>query len=142
MADRLDHQRSQGHGADAGVALGPRLEATAEPAGLIPGGADLEHRYASVEVDPAPAQPSQLAKAQASAEQGEHMVPPEQRETGQQPPGLLRSEGAPLDLTEDLLRIGPALGRWHLADRVDVDRSLIHGEQEDPQRQRPAVRHR
>ena len=34
-ADRLDHQRGQGHRTDAGIALGPGLEATAEPAGLI-----------------------------------------------------------------------------------------------------------
>src|SRR4029453_2573069 len=70
--------------------LGPRLEATAEPAGLIAGGADLEHGQRATEVDPAPAQPGQLTKAQAGAEQGRQVVPPEQREPGQQPPGLLR----------------------------------------------------
>jgi hypothetical protein len=61
-ADRLDHQRSQGHLANPGIALGPGLEATAEPAGLIPGGADLQHGQLSSEVDPAPAQPGQLTK--------------------------------------------------------------------------------
>jgi hypothetical protein len=35
--DRLDHQRSQGDLTDAGVALGARLEATAEPIGLVAG---------------------------------------------------------------------------------------------------------
>jgi hypothetical protein len=98
-ADGLDHQRGQGHLADAGVALGPRLEATAEPAGLIAGGADVEHGPRSTEVDPTPAQPGQLTKAQAGAEQGGQVVPPEQRETPQQPPGLLRGERPPLDLT-------------------------------------------
>ena len=87
----------------------------------------------------APAGPGQLAKAQPGAEQGQHVVPPEQRETGQQPPGLLRSQGASLGLTEDLLGIDPAPGWRHLADRVGVDRSLVHGELEDPQCQRPAV---
>jgi hypothetical protein len=70
------------------------------------------------------------------------VVPPEQREAGQQPPGLLGSEGASFDLAEDLLGINPVLERWHLADRVGVDRSLVHGELEDAQRQRAAVRHR
>jgi hypothetical protein len=53
----------KGHGADAGVAFGAGLEAAAEAAGLVAGGADLEHRDGSVEVDPAPAQPGQLAEA-------------------------------------------------------------------------------
>jgi hypothetical protein len=70
------------------------------------------------------------------------MIPPEQRETGQQPPGLLRGQGPPLDFPEDLLRINPALERGHLADRVGVDRTLVHGELEDAQRQRAAVGHR
>jgi hypothetical protein len=134
-ADRLDHQRGQRYRADAGVALGAWLEATAEPAGLIAGGADLEHRQGSVEVDPAPAQPGQLAKAQAGAEQREHVVPPEQREPGQQPPGLLGGEGTPLGFSEDLLGIDSAFERRHLADRVGVDRSLVHGVLEDPERQ-------
>jgi hypothetical protein len=82
-ADGLDHQRGQGYLADAGVALGPRLEATAEPAGLITGRADLEHGQRSTEVDPTPAQPGQLTKAQAGAEQGRQVIPPEQWETGQ-----------------------------------------------------------
>jgi hypothetical protein len=34
--------------ADAGVALGARLEATAEPAGLLPGVHDLEDRQGTV----------------------------------------------------------------------------------------------
>jgi hypothetical protein len=141
-ADGLDHQWGQGHRADAGVALGPGLEAAAEPAGLIAGGTDLEDRHGSVELDPAPAQPGQLAKAQASAEQGEHVVPPEQREAGQQPPGLLGGEGASFDHTEDLLGINPSLERGHLADRIGVDCSFVHGELEDSQRQRSAVGHR
>src|SRR5829696_7071441 len=57
-ADGLDHQGGQGHLADAGVALGAGLEAAAEPAGLIAGGANLEHGHGTVEVNPAPAQPS------------------------------------------------------------------------------------
>src|SRR4029453_14854786 len=94
--------------------LGPRLEATAEPAGLITGGADLQHGQRSTEVDPAPAQPGQLAKAQAGAEQGRQGGPPKQRGPGQQPPGLLRGEGPTLGRTEDLLRVNPALGRGTL----------------------------
>jgi hypothetical protein len=113
-ADGLDHQGGQGYRADAGVALGPGLEAAAEAAGLIAGGADLEHGQRSTEVDPAPAQPGQLAKAQAGAEQGPQVIPPEQREPGQQPPGLLGREGPPLGLAEDLLRVDPALGRGTL----------------------------
>ena len=85
-------------------------------------GANLEHGYGPVEVDPAPAQPGQLAKAQARAEQGDHMVPPEQREAGQQPPGLLRSEGAALDPAEDLLGIDPT--RWEVVVRHEVPDAL------------------
>ena len=70
------------------------------------------------------------------------MIPPEQRETRQQPPGLLRGQGAALDLAENLLGIDPAPKRRHLADRVGVNRALVHRELEDPQRQRSAVRHR
>jgi hypothetical protein len=51
--DGLDHQGGQGDFADAGVALGPRLEAAAEPAGLIAGVDDLEDRQGPVEVDAA-----------------------------------------------------------------------------------------
>jgi hypothetical protein len=102
---------ARGHGADTGVALGPWLEATAEPAGLIAGGADLEHGHGTVEVDPTPAQAGQLAKAQAGAKQSEHVVPPEQREASQQPPGLLGGKAAALDLAEDLFGIDPALDR-------------------------------
>ena len=43
-ADRLDHQRSQGNLADAGVAFGTRLEATAEPTGLVASVDHLQHR--------------------------------------------------------------------------------------------------
>ena len=63
--------------------LGAWLEAATEPAGLVTGGTDLKHRHGTVEVDPAPAQPGQLAKAQAGTEQGKHVIPPEQREAGQ-----------------------------------------------------------
>ena len=53
----------------------------------------------------------------------------------------LRGERPTLDLTEDLLRVNAALGRGHLADRVGVDRALVHGELEDAQRQRSALGH-
>jgi hypothetical protein len=43
--------------------FGAGLEAAAEPAGLVAGGADLDQRDGAVEVDPAPAQAGQLAKA-------------------------------------------------------------------------------
>jgi hypothetical protein len=141
-ADRLNNQGGEGYRADAGVALGSWLEPAAEPASLVASGTDLKHRQGPVEVDPAPAQPGQLAKAKAGAKQGEHVVPPEQREAGQEPPGLLGGEGAALCLTEDLLGIHPAFGRWHLVDRVGVDRALVHGVLEDAPRQRSAVRHR
>jgi hypothetical protein len=90
-ADRPHHQGREGNRTDAGVALRAGFEAAAEPAGLIPGGADLEHGDGPVEVNAAAAQPGQLAEAQAGAEQAGDVVPPEQREAGQQPPGLLRS---------------------------------------------------
>src|SRR4029450_10085957 len=51
---------------------------------------------------------------QAGAEQGRQVVPPEQREPGQQPPGLLRGEGPTLGRTEELLRGNPARGRGPL----------------------------
>jgi hypothetical protein len=77
-ADSLDDQRGQGDLADAGVALGSRLEAAAEPTGLIPGVDDLEHRQAPVEADTPAVQPGQLPEPQAGAEQTQHVVPPEQ----------------------------------------------------------------
>jgi hypothetical protein len=50
----------QGELADAGVALGPRLEAAAEPAGLITGVDDLEDGQGTIQVDATAAQPGQL----------------------------------------------------------------------------------
>jgi hypothetical protein len=53
--DGLDHQGGQGELADAGVALGSRLEAAAEPAGLVAGVDDLEQGQGPVQLDAAAA---------------------------------------------------------------------------------------
>ena len=99
-ADGLHHQRGQGKLADPGVALGPWLEAAAEPAGLIAGIDDLERGQGAVQVDAAAAQPGQLPEPQPGAEQAEHVVPPEQRELRQQPTGLFGGEGSALGLVQ------------------------------------------
>jgi hypothetical protein len=88
-ADGLHHQRGQGNLADAGVALGTGLEAAAEPAGVIAGVNDLEHGQGAVQVDAAAAQSGQLPEPQSGAEQAQHVVPPEQRELGQQATSFL-----------------------------------------------------
>jgi hypothetical protein len=90
-------------------------------------------------VDAAAAQPGQLPEPQPGAEQAEHVVPPEQRELGQQPTGLLRGQGPTFGLVQDLFGIGATPGRGHLADGVAVDGAFVHGELQDPQHQRPAL---
>jgi hypothetical protein len=130
---------AKGKLADAGVALGPGLEAAAEPAGLIAGVDDLEHGQGPVEEDAAAAQPGQLPEPPAGAEQAQHVVPPEQRDLGQQPTGLLRGEGPALGTIQDLFGIGAASGRGHLADGIGIDGAFVHGELQDPQHQRPAL---
>jgi hypothetical protein len=47
-------------------------------------------------VDAAAAQPGQLSEPQPGAEQAQHVVPPEQRELSEQPPGLLGVDSTPL----------------------------------------------
>ena len=138
-ADGLDHQRGQGDLADAGVALGPGLEAAAEPAGLIAGVDDLEDGQGPVQVDAAAAQPGQLPEPQPGAEQAQHVVPPEQRELGEQSTGLLGGEGPALGLVQDLFGVGATPGRGHLAHGIAVDGAFVHGELQDPQHQRPAL---
>jgi hypothetical protein len=59
-ADGRDDLGGERDLADAGVALGPGLEATAEPAGLIAGVHDLEDGEGAVQVDAAAAQPGQF----------------------------------------------------------------------------------
>jgi hypothetical protein len=61
-------------------------------------------------VDAAAVQPGQFTEAQAGAEQGEGVVPPEQREAGQQAAGFFGGERAAFGLPEDLLGVGAALG--------------------------------
>jgi hypothetical protein len=91
-ADRLDHL---GGLADAGVALGAGLEAATElTARLVAHVNDLQRWDGLVEVDAAAVQAGELADAQAGAEQGGDVVPPEQRETCQQLAGFLGGEGA------------------------------------------------
>ena len=127
-ADGLDHLGGEGDLADAGVALGAGLEAAAElAAGLVAHVDDLEGGHGPVEVDPAAAQAGELADAQAGAEQGEDVIPPEQREAGQQLAGFLGSEGAALGRAAGPVRVGAALGaaapcgpgwcRWRLRPR-------------------------
>jgi hypothetical protein len=70
---------------DLGRGLKPRPKRPA----LIAGVNHLEHRNRPVELDTAATQPGQLPETKAGAKQGEHVVPPEQREAGQQPTGLL-----------------------------------------------------
>jgi hypothetical protein len=84
-------------------------------------------------VDATAAQPRQLPEAQPSAEQGGDVVPPEQRETGQQPAGLLRGERAAPHGAEHLLGVGAASGRRHPASRVGLDRAFVGGELQDAQ---------
>jgi hypothetical protein len=90
-------------------------------------------------VGPAAAQPGQLPEPQPGAEQAEHVVPPEQRELGEQATSLRGGEGPALDLVQDLFGIGAASGRGHLAHRIGVEGAFIHGELQDPQDQRPAL---
>jgi hypothetical protein len=138
-ADRLHHQRGQGYLADAGVALGPSLEPAAEPAGLVAGGTDLQDRHRAVEVDAAAAQAGQLAEAQAGAEEGDDMVPPEQWEAGQQAAGFLGPERSTLGLAEDLLGVDSAPERRHPGNRVDLNGAFVHGELEDAPEDGPAL---
>ena len=63
------------------------------------------------------------------------MVPPEQRELGQQPAGLLGGEGSALGLVQHLFGIGAASGRGDLAHWIGVDGRFVHGELQDPQDQ-------
>jgi hypothetical protein len=68
-ADRLYHLGRQGNLADAGVALGPGLEAAAAlAAGLVAHVDDLQGRDGLVEVDAAAVQAGELADTQPSAE--------------------------------------------------------------------------
>jgi hypothetical protein len=74
----------QGDFADAGVALGAGFEAAAElAAGLVAHVDDLQDRDGLVEVDAAAVQAGELANAQAGTNEGDDVVPPEQREAGQ-----------------------------------------------------------
>ena len=132
-ADGLDDHRGQGHRTDAGVALGSRLEAAAEAAGLVADVDHLDHRRGAVEVDAAAAQSRELAEPQASAKQGEDMVPPEQGEAGEQLASFLGSERSASGLAEHFLGVGAALGHRDLADRVGVESSLVDGVLEDAQ---------
>jgi hypothetical protein len=130
----------QGDLADAGVAFGAGLEAAAGLAARLETDVDdLQAGDGLVEVDAAAVQAGELADAQAGAEQGDDVIPPEQRETGQQLAGLLRAKGAALAGPQDQIGISPAPGGGNLADRVGVDRALVNGELEDPQRQRAAL---
>ena len=90
-------------------------------------------------MDAAAAQPGQLPEPQPGAEQAQHVVPPEQRELGQQATGLLGGEGPALGLVQDLFGIGAPSGRGHLAHGIGVDGAFVHGELQDPQHQRPAL---
>jgi hypothetical protein len=63
-----------------------------------------------VEVDAAAVQAGELADTQAGAEQGDDVVPPKQRETGQQLAGFLGGEGAALAGPQDQVRVGATLG--------------------------------
>jgi hypothetical protein len=90
-------------------------------------------------VDAAAAQPGQLPEPQPGAEQAQQVVPPEQRELGQQPTGLLRGESPTLGTIQDLFGIGAASGRGHLAHWIGVDGAFVHGELQDPQDQRSAL---
>src|SRR5512132_987595 len=139
-ADRLNHLGGQGDLADAGVALGAGLEAAAEvAAGLVAHVDDLQGGDGLGEVDAAAVQAGEFADVQAGAEQGGDVVPPEQRETGQQLAGFLGGEGATFAGSQNKVRVGAARGGRDLADRVGVDRALVDGELEDPQRQGAAL---
>ena len=78
-------------------------------------------------MDPAAAQPGQLAEAQAGAEQGEHVIPPEQREAGRaagRPPrGCRRGAWPPQGPARDrpgawaAAPCAPGWRRWRLRPR-------------------------
>jgi hypothetical protein len=137
-ANRLDHQRSQWDLADAGVALGLGLEAIAEPTGLVTGVDHLQDRDRPIKVDPTRAQAGELPESEPGAEQTQHVVPPEQRETSKQSAGLLGGEGATLGVGEHLLGIHPTLWGGDLADRVGRDGAFILGKLEDAEQDRAA----
>ena len=90
------------------------------------------------QVDPPPAQAGELAEPQPGAEQGEHVVPPEQRAGGEQPAGFLGGVGPALGLSQDLVGVGPPLGRRHPAQRVGGDGAFVLGELEDAEQDRAA----
>jgi hypothetical protein len=92
-----------------------------------------------VEVDTAAVEAGEFADAQAGAEQGDDVVPPEQGETRQQLPGFLGGEGPACAGSQDQVGVGAARGGGDLADRVGVDRALVEGELEDPQGQGAAL---
>jgi hypothetical protein len=95
--------------------LGAGFEAAAEPAGLVAHVDHLEHRQGALEVDSSTTQAGELAEAQPGAGQYEHVIPPEQRAGGEQSAGFLGGVCAALGLPQDLLGVGPSLGRWHPA---------------------------
>jgi hypothetical protein len=82
-------------------------------------------------VDPPTAQARELAEPQPGTEQHQHMIPPEQRTRCEQPTGFLGRVGPPLGLPQDLLRVDPALGRRHPAQRIPGDGAFVLGQLED-----------
>jgi hypothetical protein len=88
-ADRLDHPEGERDLADAGVALGAGLEAAAEPVGLVAHVHDLEHGRFLLEVDASAPEPGPAHRSAGRSQQGQHMVPPEQRASGEQLTGFL-----------------------------------------------------
>jgi hypothetical protein len=90
--DGRDDLRGERDFSDAGVALGSRLEPAAEAAGVVADVNHLDHRRGAVEADAAATQPRELTEPQASAKQGQDVIPPEQGEASEQPAGFLGSE--------------------------------------------------
>jgi hypothetical protein len=83
-ADRLDDLTGQGDLPDAGRALGRGLEPAAEAAGLTAHVDDLDDGDGPVQAEAAFVEAGELAEAQAGAEQGDDVVPPPQREVGEE----------------------------------------------------------
>jgi hypothetical protein len=91
-----------------------------------------------VEVDSTKAQAGELSEAESGAEQAQHVVPPEQREPGQQPAGLLGRQRAAFGVGEDAVGIHPPLWGGYLADRVGCDGAFVLGKLQDAEQDRAA----
>jgi hypothetical protein len=92
-------------------------------------------------VDPAAAQPEQLAAAQPGADLGEEVVTVKRAAGGQEAAELHRGEGSPALVAEDPLRIDPWPGGLNVTYRVGRDQAFAAGRFQDAQQDRSAGHH-